>query len=268
MKINNFLDILGKYLSVFFIFLVFFRCLKLDFYICLLFSFLASSLLFSIISMFKRLNSVKNFEKKQDLSNIENITEQFKFTSPTAIKAYLIRVFKLKYSVVCHKMGFTYSPNGERTLIIPFFDSDKLGVEEFLNLYRSLQSSKIKNIFILCFAYDSNCKALVQRFKSKNFQILDIESLYKSVIKPSNLMPTFKVEKINTHQNFKTIIASAFNRKKAKRYFWFGVLIFISSFFVPISIYYLIFSLILFALSFISRFMIKSPLSVPPQNIW
>lgn len=267
-KINNFLDIFSKYLSIFFIFLVFFRCFKIDFYVCILFSSLACLLFFFIISMFKRLNNKRNFKKKEDALNINNITEQFKFTSPTMIKSYLIKVFRLKYSVAYHKMGFVYSPGGEKILVIPFFDYEKLNVDRFINLYRSLQSSKIKNVIIFCFDYETDCINMLKRFKSKKYQILNIEELYKNVIKPSMLMPNFKVEKLNVSINLRGIMLSVFNRKKAKKYFWFGVLIFLLSFFVPISIYYLVFSLILFTLSFISRFVIKSQSTIPSQNIW
>jgi len=270
-KISKILDALGKFITLFFLLLVFFRCLKISFNISCLLSLVITSFLLALFKMIKRLSKEYNGEKEEDLKNIEKITEQFTYSNITQIKRYLMNLFSRKYqTVTSHKFGFHFGNEKEKQLVYLCYLQPTMDLTSLLNIYREILGTNYKTVHIFCFKYDAECLQCLTRFKKRTLELYDISQLYYTILKPANSLPNFDIEKIYIPKySFKTMMYGALSKRKAKSYFWFGMLLFVSSFFVPMSIYYLIFALVLFTLSFVSRFVIKHNETPKKQtSIW
>ena len=241
-KFAFYLDEFFKTVLIFFISLIFFRAFGLTFNLSLLFASIFTILLSILLYMLRTKNKDKQKMKLNDIKALNDIKEQFSFASENEIKNYFKSLLKANLN---YKKELTID-NGEIVIKL-CFDKELLQIEDIKKIYRENKGRKIKKVLILCYNYNEECKILTKNFKNIEYELMDLNKLYLTHIKQENNMPKFVFEKEPkeklTLQRFKSI---AFARNKSKTYFFCGLILLFSSYFVPLKTFYLIFSGLMF----------------------
>ncbi len=140
------------------------------------------------------------------------------------------------------------------TVIFPFIefkDVDKTKIIEILN------KTKIENpkkIVIPCYNYTSEILAFVSNFDVKIILLNRFETfqeLYKKYSYYPEISHTCKKEK---KPSFQELLAYSFNKKRTKAYLFSALILFFSSLFVSLSLYYCISASVLILFAIISLF--------------
>lgn len=241
-KLAFILDEIFKGILIFFISIVFFRAIRISFRLCLLFSALTTIFICILLFMLKTKRDDKKHIKVAELSKIAKIKEQFSFASKIEILNYLKTLFNAEIN---YKKELTLDDG--KTILIPFYNKDTFELTDLKELYRENKNRRVTKVKILCFAYTEECKLLSQNFKKIEYEIIDFNELYTKYVKPQNLEPQFIIEKLPKEKmTFNRFKCYAFNKSKTKTYFLCGIILLFSSYFVPLRIYYLIFSGLMF----------------------
>jgi len=139
--------------------------------------------------------------------------------------------------------------NNTKTILFPYLKLETLKPNNLLEIIRLVSSSKPNKITILCYDYDKETMAFLKNFK-EDIILLDRYETY-SLYKEYEFFPTITQEyKKEGKLSIKDLLCFAFNRSRTKGYLISAFILFITSFFVRINIYYCIISslLLLFAL--------------------
>lgn len=130
--------------------------------------------------------------------------------------------------------------------IVFIFDKENLIETDFIDIYKDKHYNHIK-----IFCINTETKIILNNC---NIEIINIEQINQQLNKCKiNLNNDIKL-KVDNKPNFKEVLRTVFNKNKSKSYFWFGLLLMISSLFTIFSIYYITIGSILLLLSIYSRF--------------
>lgn len=241
-RIAFYIDEIFKTIIIFFISLVFYRAMMLSFTLCLILASITTVILAIIFYFVRTKRYAKKKLKISEMKQIENIKEQFSYASQSEINKFFKELFKAEIN---YKKELVI--DNKKTLILPLFDKDILDINDLKKIYRENKNRHIQKIIILCNNYSEDCISLIKNFKIIEYQIFNISDLYIEYLHPQNQFPTFAIEKLPKEKlTLKKIKKYAFNRSKAKTYFFCGLILLFSSYFVPIRIYYLIFASLMF----------------------
>ena len=241
-KLAFLIDEIFKLVIIFFISLVFFKATSLPFWLCIVLSSLLTLFLCVVLYFLK----TKRYSKKQlkinEIKEIEKLKEQFSYASNTEIQHYLKKLFNAELN---YKKELTI--NSKSTIINYNFDTPLLNTENIKTIYKQNKNRKINKVIIICNDYNDECKNFIKNFQKIEYEIMDVGDLYLNYIIPQNYFPNFEVEKIpNEKFSFTKFKKYAFNKRKAKTYFFCGIILLFSSYLVPLKMYYLTFSAIMF----------------------
>lgn len=141
-------------------------------------------------------------------------------------------------------------------VFIPFYEKETLLNDDIRKIFK--KHNNVKNIIIACIDCDEKAYTLANKIKQTTFTILNEQQTF-NLFKKYNFYPDFNIE-LNKKEKFKysNLKTVAFKKANAKHYFFSGILILITSFFIRYNIYYLIFATLLFVFSGISYF--KTPI--------
>ena len=241
-KLAFLIDEIFKLIIIFFISLVFFKATSLPFWLCIFLSSLLTIFLCVILYFLKTKRYAKKQLKINEINEIYNLKEQFSYASDTEIQHYLKKLFNAELN---YKKELTI--NNKSTIISYNFDNHILNTEDIKHIYKQNKNRKINKVIILCNDYNDECKSFIKNFQKIEYEIVDIEELYINYIKPQNNFPTFEVEKVAKEKfSFSKFKKYAFNKRKSKTYFLCGIILLFSSYLVPLKIYYLTFSALMF----------------------
>lgn len=241
-KIAFFIDEIFKLIIFFFISLIFFRATNLSLGLSLLLSSIVTIILCVIFYIIRTKRLTKKQLSLTQLKEIDKLKDQFSYGSQIEIRNYLKKLFNAEKN---YKNELTI--DNKDTIILYNFDNKVLDCEEIKKIYRENKNRKIHKIIILCNSYSLDCKNLIKNFQKIKYEIIDISELYVKYILPEHSMPNFAIETIPKEKfNFNTFKKYAFSRHKSKTYFLCGLVLLFSSYFVPLRIYYLIFSALMF----------------------
>ncbi len=205
---------------------------------------IAFSLILSVpISMiiFKRLNvkSGKNKIKKQKLVAVENTCTALGFYTTTERNELFAKaVTRLGYAVTRKRGGIFI--DGKNSALFIRFGFNAVDKTDVVKIFNSIKSTE--KAYILAPNFSQDILNFIARFGSRIIAV-DGEKVYDFLNK-TNCLPKEKLPPTSnklTKENFRIAFLDA---KKAKRYFTFGLLFLLMSYFVPIKIYYVIFGCI------------------------
>lgn len=249
-KIGFFIDEIFKILLVFLISLVFFRTTLISFKLCLGLS-CCTTLIICLLFFYIKLRKNKHRQfKKEQIKKIENIKLQLINASDLELRGY----FKQLLNVECSKNGELIQINNEeKILFIPFFCKETLEYGDLLQIYKKNKNRKLSKVTILCVNKTPECEILSKNYKKIEYEIITLPTLFKNYIEPSNKYPNIYVEcPIKEKLTLARLKKHVFNRTRVKSYILCGIVLLFSSYFVPLKIYYLIFSALLFIMSLCS----------------
>ena len=103
----------------------------------------------------------------------------------------------------------------------------------------------------MCYEYDKNLLAFIKNF-NQHIILIDRFECY-SLYKEYEFFPEItEIYKKEAKPTFKDLLSIAFNRSRTKGYLFSAIILFITSFFVKINLYYCIISSILLLFALIS----------------
>lgn len=139
------------------------------------------------------------------------------------------------------------SPNSLLELYVPCFNLDTLDVNDLLEIYRQNKNRRLSKVVILCNDYTTECATYAKNFQKIAYKLVSIKELFVSEIEKQNFYPNIEVETLSKEKmTLSKLKKHVFDRKRAKSYFFCGIILLFSSYFVPLRIYYLLFSGIMF----------------------
>ena len=241
-KLAFFIDEIFKLIIIFFISLVFYRAMYISFVLCLVLSSITTIILGILFYYLKTKRYSKKQLKLSQLKEIDKLKEQFSYASQTEISNFFKNLFNANIN---YKKELTI--DDKKTVLKIFFDKDVLEVQDLKKIYRENKNRHITKVIILCNNFSDECAYLIKNFKKIEYTLININDLYINYIVPQNASPNFVVEKLPKEKlNLQKFKKYAFNKAKAKTYFFCGIILLFSSYFVPLRIYYLIFSGLMF----------------------
>ena len=213
------------------------------------------TLIIEFFSMyFKRKNKYKTNLKIKEKENAENM-----FLSLSTDKNFLSFFHNLslsRHSNCQRKKDYIIINHSKsRVILFPFIKIKKLSPDDLLEIYKKCNHENATKIVIVCNEYEKDCSVFIKNFSIK-FLLLDKFETYSMLYKEYDFYPEITLEyKKEAKPTLKDLLAYSFNKSRTKGYLLSALLLFITSFFVKINLYYCIISsaLLLFALiSFIN----------------
>lgn len=139
------------------------------------------------------------------------------------------------------------SPNSLLELYVPCFNLDTLDVNDLLEIYRQNKNRRLSKVVILCNDYTVECATYAKNFQKIPYKLVSVRELFVSEIEKQNFYPNIEVETLSKEKmTLSKLKKHVFDRKRAKSYFFCGIILLFSSYFVPLRIYYLLFSGLMF----------------------
>ena len=152
-------------------------------------------------------------------------------------------------NITARKTFLIISKEDSKTILYPYLKLETLKPNNILEIIKTTSSLKADKLTILCFDYDKEIVTFIKNFNKEIILLNRYESY--SLYKEYDFFPEITQEyKKEAKLSIKDLLAFAFNRSRTKGYLISAVVLFITSFFVKINIYYCIISslLLLFAL--------------------
>lgn len=260
-KLALYIDELVKLILIFFISIVFYRATQLSLSICLVLSSVTTVLLGILLFYFKLRKNAKVALKNEQLKKIESIGAQFSNASALELRKYFAKLLATEPNSKGELI--TKSKNNQKTLYIPCFDKKVFDLDDLLSIYRTNKNRKIDEIIILCANYNEEAAATTKNYKKIRYTLLSLKDIYLKLIEPTQIFPEIPIETATKDKMTLTKLKKyAFERKRSKSYFFCGIILLLSSYFVPLRIYYLIFSGLMFISSLLCIVLNKQKLDV------
>ena len=152
-------------------------------------------------------------------------------------------VKRKKYIKIIHDQNLN-------VILYPLLKFQSIQIDDINDIIKECKKDKPNKLIIVCNDYDKICLTFTKNFDFEIILLNKYESyteLYKEYEYFPKLTLTYKKE---IKKTFKDLLAYSFNKSRTKGYIISAVVLFISSFFVKISLYYCIIAslLLLFAL--------------------
>lgn len=196
----------------------------------------------------KRLN-MKVKEKEEAENMFLSLT-----TNPNYI-TFFFNLAKKENPNAIKKKNFCLLESPEnKTLFYPFMSANELTKDDITKVIVLAEKEKATKIVISC--GDINKDALLfAKSIDKKIILLDKFASYNDLYKYYNLFPEITLTyKKNKKLAFKELFAFSFNKSRTKGYLFSAIILFISTFFIRMNIYYCIMASLLIVFALISYF--------------
>lgn len=191
--------------------------------------------------------------KKTELHDAERFANHFAFCSKKTTLNFFEKLFSAHFDVTAKSNFLVWQTNTEITAFVPLFELGTLKIRDIITAFnitnKNFNPTKIiiaASEFLpetLQFAKSSPCKIL----------LLNKFEIYEKLMKSNNIFPQNVASFSAPKKRYLSSLAEyAFSRKRTKAWVWASLLLLISSFFVRVSVYYLIISSLLLVLALIS----------------
>ncbi|MDD2227176.1 MAG: hypothetical protein PHH71_01150 [Clostridia bacterium] len=236
--------------------------------------------------------NIKASLKKEEIERAEGFCNYFIFNEKSVALNFFYNLLKDKYPAIkksnfiifeknnirvekenqsANKNGDTTDANKEITLnvnardamensinqnemlvLYPFYKYNKLNIEDLIFIYNKTKNLKCEKVIICTSDFDEQVKKAITKMPKK-FIILNKYEAYEQLMKKFEIYPTTQI-KFNdeTRFTFKNFLEVSLNKRRAGGYIFASIILFLSSFFVRVNIYYLIMSSILLLVSIFS----------------
>lgn len=246
-KILYVLQILLKLMLVFSIAFIWLRFFLNSIWLILSIS-LTITILFEIAHRyFQRKNKSRENLKIKEKEDADNMF--LSLAKDSKYMKFYEEMLKTRHSDVVANKDFLIINKEEKVILFPYLKLEILKPLHLLEILNKTTKAKADKITILCYEYDKDTVAFIKNFSEKIVLVDRFESY--SLYKEYEFFPEITQEyKKEAKLTFKDLLGFAFNRSRTKGYLISSIILFITSFFVKINIYYCIISslLLLFAL--------------------
>ena len=246
-NITKFFSTLFKYtiyISLFFLWINYYhRNIYFSFALSIIFSIIVDKIIQLFISKKQKYTILKTEEKNK----IKDFSIQFLCSTKFENINYFTTLFN--------------NPNTKKTkdyfiinntTFLPYYIKETLDEDDIYTIYRSF-NIKTNKLVVLCTKITDSAKLLSKNIANFDITILNENDVYTKFLKPLNAtIPTTIIFK--QKQKLKDFISMGLNKHNAKRYFFSGFIILLSSIFIRYKIYYIVFASLLFILAYISYF--------------
>ena len=194
---------------------------------------IALSMFIVFFAVFNKKFSSRTAKKKEEKQSKQVLTNLLFLSNDKVFDLFFSAFTILNKSP--KKLGAKIFLPEDNVVVFLSFNIDGLNKSQIIKVFNSLLEGQ--KALILC--YDCNAETInfAKNFNNK----IKIKSGFEvySILKEANLFPENSVlpfVKDSPKYNFKLL----FNKKRAKSYFFFGIIFLLYSFIVPIKIYYII----------------------------
>lgn len=197
---------------------------------------------FSIIYiLFYKYKKTKTKENQEKNSIKRNLCQDLFYMTNKELYLFLSEIYDFSSYI---KISERHLYSEEKSIDIFFiFDTTKQSNNIF-------QDRKSNNLKIFCI----NSIDINNNIENINIEFIQIDNIVNKLKEKNiNYYPKYNFKK-RPKFTIKSIFCIVLDKEKSKNYFLFAILLLFSSLFTPYSIYYIIFSTILFLLSIFSRF--------------
>lgn len=205
-----------------------------------------------LLTNFSRRKDLKKSLKKEELARAEGYCNNFIFNNKSEAVNFYFKLLSKEFSPVKRADYIVFEKENQKIVLFPYYKFNKLLVEDIIFVYNKIKSVKCDKV-ILCINDISEPVKKIAMKLPINFVILNKYEAYEKFMKKFEIFPK---ESFNFDENqkftFKNILEISLNKNKARGYIFASVILFISSFFVKITVYYLIMSSVLLLLSIFS----------------
>ena len=201
---------------------------------------------------FKRKNNNRMNLKLKEREDANNMF--FSLISVNNGIDFFEKLARTRHNVVIRKKDYIIITNNEKekVLLYPFLKLDALTPQDIVNIEKLAQKEKIVKIIISCYDYTNDCPIFIKNFEDA-ILLLNKDETYAFLFKEYQFFPEITAQyKKTSNLSIKDLIAYSFNRSRTKGYIFSAIILFITSFFVHINIYYCVISTILLLFALIS----------------
>lgn len=241
-----------KFSLIFFISFIWLRYSLKSFWIASLLSFLIATSLMIIVYFVQRKNNSKTNLKLNEQDSAEDIFLSLSVSKdPTE---FFFNLTQSRHKEVIKKKDFIIIKQDDKKniLLYPYIKYNKLNINNLVDIINHIQKEKIDRLIIPCYDYEKEVLKFSTNFDFE-IKILDRFDSYAFLYKEYNFYPEIILKnKKEAKRSFKDLIAFSFNRSRTKGYIFASLVLFITSFFVKLNIYYCIISTILLLFALIS----------------
>ncbi|MBQ7348763.1 MAG: hypothetical protein IJW47_02085 [Clostridia bacterium] len=217
----------------------------------------AVSLVLSItLSLVLTLFTVKLLSEKRQKSGINNsesklkdkIITQLNFMTKSQANNIFIKAFNRQGIATEKRRDGIFLPD-KKTLVFIKFGYQQLSKADVVKIYNSIKKNESAEVYAE--AFQPEIKEFTSRFVK--IRLFDGDKAY-TLLKNGECLSEINctVPEIKSTKNNLTL--NVFNKKRAKTFFGFGIFFLLSSFFVPIKIYYVICGCLMLIISLICVF--------------
>lgn len=252
---NKFLFIIQLFLKAFLIFLIAFVWLR--FFLDKIWLAIVISSAITIVILLLSLAATRKNNQKKYLKQKEKDEATDMFFSLANDKNYLTffeNLAKIRHPNISKKKSYILITHQDqsKTILYPFLKFKPLSLDDVNLAYLESKKEKAQKLIICCSDFEKDLISSVKSFPIE-ICIIDKFDTYLMLYKEYEFYPEITIKSSKERKlSFKELMAYAFNRSKAKGYLIAAFFIFLTSFFVRISIYYCIFSSLLLFLALIS----------------
>lgn len=203
-----------------------------------------------LINLSKR-KDLKASLKKEELARAEGYCNNFIFNNKSEAVNFYFKLLNKEFSPVKKSDYIIFEKDNKRIVLFPYYKFNKVIVEDIIFVYNKIKNIKCDRV-ILCI---NDIAEPVKRIAMKlpiEFVILNKYEAYEKFMKKYEIYPELFNFDDNQKFTFKNLMEISLNKRKARGYIFASIILFISSFFVRVTVYYLIMSTILLLLSIFS----------------
>lgn len=244
------------------------RYYQKNLWLAVLYSAIICIFLDLILSLILRNKQVKSSLKKEEINLAKTFANHFIFSHKSVVLSFFYKLLS-KHFEINKKTSFLWWQKGDDVVVFyPIFSTYTVKIRDIISIYNSINTPQKPTKIIVCSAEFDRETVNFAKTAPISFLLFDQFDTYEKLMKPNNFFPT-NIKKSPTPQksNWQAIAEYALNRKRTKSWLFSGLLLIFSSFFVRVSVYYLIISSILLILAIISFTNTKFN-SKPTENLF
>ncbi|MBR4745140.1 MAG: hypothetical protein IK070_00305, partial [Clostridia bacterium] len=185
-----------------------------------------------------------NKDKKNNLTKEQNktlthINMALEFMTKKEQINYFTNILKSLYCSQKYSDCIIAIKDKEKVCFVPSYNAQNCTIENAIECIKIALNHNAKTLVILTNEINADTIKYVSSIDGLKIEIFDTIKTYKLLIL-DNQLPQCKISIANKKYSFKDYISIAFNKSKTKGYLICGLILILSSLFVPYNIYYVI----------------------------
>lgn len=237
---------------IFLLFFIWVRYYEHNLNLCLAYTSILTFVADCFLSVFLQKRDVKNNLKKQEIADAEEFANSFVFNGNAFANNFWNSLISQKHKTSKKTYYFTFFQDDCKTAFYPCYSLEKISPNDVLNIFNKLKKENIQKLIICGNAIDPQTKNFASKLPCKVL-ILDKFESYEKLMKKFDTFPKkTKQPQLQKQSKWQNFLAYSLNKNRAKGYIISSLILIFSSFFVRISVYYLIISSVLLFLAIFS----------------